>query len=619
MNTLQSIKITGEVFSGHAFLSYILSFEGKNKNVSAEYVFSLPEGAQISAFKIYINSKIINSKVVTASHASMLLSGRDAYAVLKKINACEYMLTLGSVHDGKCDILLTAYVPLNKNRIILPLTKGGYGNNVSQHKVSICLNVVDGNSGDISSPTHNIIVNKKADGCAEVLAESIAANRDFCLDIKGRDNKNSAVLVEGVNGGEMLCRVSMQDLNCIKPKKLLLIYDKDCGFSKGESQLARSFIYYGARSFDGSFAVMSGDKFITDGFVENNDENINSLLYKLSDTEVGDSFALCAETNDAVVVCVTNSDRVMPDDKTYYVSVGNIKKLSHQHVYPDDNIPEIAREAIEYFVNQSAYENIRLNCGKADAELISISQNGAVTAYVRYAGVCPDTIEIICGNAKTVAYISNIEVYNSYLPIGLVYADKRIKQLEKRLLSCSPEEIHNIREEMERIGVKYSVLNTETALAAAMGGDKAVIKTVIPSDADNTFDIGVNATSMFRETQSIVPSDAFAKRCAALILRSLRADGAICADGETDSVIRRRQTEICLMALMVANIKAYEGIMTATENKKTDTSYAKAYLAQTFGEPTFIPENTKPDLLTAARALWQWTNKNLKNLNCNIK
>ena len=125
MNTLQSIKITGEVFSGHAFLSYILSFEGKNKNVSAEYVFSLPEGAQISAFKIYINGKIINSKVVTASHASMLLSGRDAYAGLKKINACEYMLTLGSVNDGKCDILLTAYVPLNKSRIILPLTKGG--------------------------------------------------------------------------------------------------------------------------------------------------------------------------------------------------------------------------------------------------------------------------------------------------------------------------------------------------------------------------------------------------------------------------------------------------------------------------------------------------------------
>ena len=607
MNTLQNIKITGEVFSEHAFLSYILSFEGKNKNVSAEYVFSLPEGAQISAFKICINGKIINSKVVTASHASMLLNGKDAYAVLKKVNTCEYMLTLGSLNDGKCDILLTAYVPLNKSRMILPLTKGSYGNNVSQHKVSLCLNVADGSSWDISSPTHNIIVNKKADGCAEVSAENIAANRDFCLDIKGRNNKNSAVLVEGVNGGEMLCRVCLQDLNCIISKKLLLIYDKDCGFSKGESQLARSFVYYGARSFDGSFAVMSGDKFITDGFIENNDKNTSRLLYKLSDTEAGDGTDLWAETNDAVVVCVTNSDGVMRDEEMYYVSVGNIRKLSDQHIYPDDNIPEIARESVEYFVNQSAYKNIRVNCGKADAEVISISENGAVTAYVRYAGVCPDTIEIIYGNTKTVAYISNIKVYKSYSPLGLVYADKRTKQLEKRLLSCSAEEIHNIREEMERIGVKYSALNTETALAAAMGGVNAVIKTIIPSEADNTFDIGVNATSMFRETQSIVPSDAFAKRCVDLIVRSLRADGAICADGETDSVIRRRQTEICLMALIVANVKTYEGVMTASGNKKTDTAYAKAFLTRIFGEPTYIPEDTKPDLLTAARALWQWT------------
>ena len=606
MNILQNIKITGEVFSGHAFLSYVLSFESQNKNVSAEYVFSLPEGAQISAFKICVNGKIINSKVVTASHASMLLNGRDAYAVLKKVNTCEYMLTLGALNDGKCDILLTAYVPLNKSRMILPLTKNGYGNNVSQHKVSICLNVVDGNSGDISSPTHNIIVNKKSDGCAEVSAENIAANRDFCLDIKGRDNKNSAVLVEGVNGGEMLCRVCLQDLDCIKPKKLLLIFDMDCGFSKGESQLARSFVYYGARSFDGSFAVMSGNKFITDGFIKNNDENINALLYKLSDTEVGDSTDIWAETNDAVVVCVTNSDSVIRDDKTYCVSVGNIKKLSAQHIYPDDNIPEIARESIEYFVNQSGYENIRVNCGKADAEVISISEDGAVTAYVRYAGVCPDTIEIVCGNAKTVAYISNIKVYKSYSPLRLVYADKRIKQLEKRLLSCSVEEIQNIREDMERIGIKYSALNTETALAAAMGGVNAVIKTIIPSDADNTFDIGANATSMFRETQSVVPSDEFAKKCADLIVRSIRADGAICADGETDSVIRNRQTEICLMALIVANVKTYEGVMTALENKKTDIDYAKGFLTRVFGEPTYIPEDTKPDLLTAARALWQW-------------
>ena len=90
-------------------------------------------------------------------------------------------------------------------------------------------------------------------------------------------------------------------------------------------------------------------------------------------------------------------------------------------------------------------------------------------------------------------------------------------------------------------------------------------------------------------------------------MRSLRADGAICADGETDSVIRRRQTEICLMALIVANVKTYEGVMTASGNKKTDTAYAKAFLTRIFGEPTYIPEDTKPDLLTAARALWQWT------------
>ena len=611
MNILKNIKINGEVFLEYAFLSYVISFKSQNEDVSPEYIFSLPEDAQISSFKIYLNGKMINSKVISAAHASMLLSGNDAYAVLKKVNKFEYILTLGCLSDGKCDVLLTVYVPVNKNRMVLPLTKGVYGGRISQHTVSVRLNVIDGNNAEISSPTHDVFINNKSDGSTEVSAESIAANRDFCLDIKGREKRNSAILVENANGGEMLCRVCLRELNYVKPKKLLLIYDSECNFSKGESQLARSFIYYAAKSFGGYFAVMSANRFLTDGFVEGNDENIDKLLINLSniDTYV-DSTANFLKNDDVFAVCVTNSENIKRKNGMYYVSVGNIRTLSDEHIYPNDNISERANDVIKYFIKQIAVKNIRAVANSAETSVISVSEGGSVTVYVRYVGICPKTIELILGENRMTENLSDISIYKSYSPLGLVYADKEVKSLENKLLLCPIDDVPSIREKIEQMGVKYSSLNSETALAVRMGANNAVIKTVIPSSADRSFETDCNVSSIFRESQTILPSSLFIKKCISLITQSLRADGSICVDGEVDYSMKIKQTEICVMALIAAEVKIDNKTLMRIKNFlrkdiKTDSKSAKMFLTKVFDKPSYIPENTKPDLMTAARAVWQ--------------
>ena len=233
-----------------------------------------------------------------------------------------------------------------------------------------------------------------------------------------------------------------------------------------------------------------------------------------------------------------------------------------------------------------------------------------VTVYLKYFGSPPRTMEIICGENRIAENICDIKMYKSFSSPGLLYADKKVQKLQSRLRLSRMEDIPEIRKKIEQIGIKYSALNSETALVIRLGTKSAVVKTVIPSEANNSFGADGNVSSMFRESQSLVPSEVFVRRCISLIVQSIRADGAICADGEVYCDARKLQTEICVMALVAGGVRIERKTLMHIKSFlkkeiKEDRSAATEFLQKAFGQPSYIPENTEPDLLTAARAVWQ--------------
>lgn len=616
MNVLKNVSITGDVFGEYAFLTYAMSFDGGDGNVSAEYVFSLPSGAYITSFKIYSDGKTVNSKIISAVHASMTAEGKEACGVLKKVGKCEYMLSLTGLCKGESDILISVYTSIDNDRIILPLTRNGYGGDKSVHTASIRLNIADGAESEVSSPTHCVTVSEKYGG-AEVVAENIAADRDFCVDIKRKTGRGFAIAAESVEGGEMLCGIYPRNITFKKPEKLLLIYDGACGFSAEEARLAKSFVFYAALAFDGRCAVLKNGKLITNGYVTLSDASADDLLGKLGEDDAYSDYAekkhmmkaLSGSAN-VMVMCVTNSEKSIYGDDAYCVSAGNKAMRSSLNVYPSDNVSSFASEAIEFCAVDFAAREMTVTAKGADASIISVSKRGCVTVYASYVGKRPKELVFVCGNQKATEQISDVKVYESYSPPGLVYADKRVKYLEKKLMSCSAEEISVIRKEIEKIGIKYSFLNSETSLFVQMGTKRAVLKTVIPNSAERAFGPPRGTSSLLGEKNAVVPSELFVKSCIAYIVQNIRADGAVCGGGELNRDMRKLQTEICIMALFAAEEQIDIGVIRKAEaflNKKlkADAEEAKLYLRKVFKEPSYIPENEVPDLITAAKAVWQ--------------
>lgn len=661
---LKNIAVRGEVYCEYAYLSYDMSFENTlPKGTLAEYIFSLPQNAVISELKIiYNNKRIINTTVVSVSHATRMWEISASGAVLNRIDKTTYMLRFGAIDKGECHIRLRVYVPIPKRNdekvLTIPLARESYGGERCTRFARISL-VLHGDFKDglkYSSPTHKLEEDRMGRNI-EVSTGEIAADRDFSLRIIGIDNKSSAVVTRGKTGGSILCRLypdkELFEQDKKDYKQLLLIYDGTGSLMYGASRAGRELLLAIVKSFGGRFMVITAaekPKMLTDGFCECNDENISRLTKELSgELCAGGSLSGTVEyaknyiTEETLPILISGTKfsgglpssgptDTMADIGFCAVTLGAMAESAEldefvkscggirEHIFGNDGISERASEILQRF---RGVQSRRIEA-YADGERAVVLNDGdyadgGVTVFAQFSGdTVPKGFSLRCSGTEQTFVLENVLLYQSFAPVQLAYAGYISSQLQKRLEICSPCEIQKLRMELEEIGIKYSYINSETALVAVFEGTKTeAIRTIVSDSGCRAYEVFEGRASAFSEVDEDMRRGEIVALCTDIIIRSMRSDGAICAVGEANPDIRKQQTLVCLLALVAAGVgEEYYEFMTIAKKYLGDYSYgeikytensglAKELMRGIFGEREPLPYGFVPDLLTAARMIAQ--------------
>lgn len=662
MNLLKKVNISGEIFLEYAFLTYELCFAETDVHTRAEYIFALPKWAVVSDVKIICSDgRRIETSVISATHAARLEETATT-AVLRRIDATTYSISIGDLGAGIKTLRLKAYVQLDagadERRLIIPLAArmGGGMQNSAVAKISLILRGVEENGIMYESPTHRIGASGVGNDI-EIETEEIPSDRDFCLRIKGGAKRNSAIVSRGNFGGELLCAIypdeNFKNRILRKFKRSLFIFDATGSLLYGADSAARELLCAIAEETDGEFVVVVAGEtptMITDGFCRASSKNISKLIKSVSGIRVtGGSLSealnyagtLMKEDTQAILISGTelSEGRITIDaakdiferGRLSVVTLGassrgeDINALTEicggkrEHIYGRDNI-KLRAKSILNNLKLRAFEQAEVCTERGAAYIIDASEE-RIIIFAKYSGeVTPRKFFIKQGGEEQMALAENISVYQSFAPIGLACGTMMCSQLEQRLRDCRADEIWRIKEQMEKIGIKYSVLNSETALAAVLGGQRpATIRVCIGGGGCNSYEVFAEKNSVFGEMDggNITKRQERELLYAYLdiIIKSMRSDGAICADGEINQQLRRRQTLVALLTLSASGLleeyrnftekaSEYLGDFSFSElNFTYDRAEASRMLKQLWGESEAICTSGIPDLLTACRCL----------------
>ncbi len=605
MNILKDVTVKGDIFSEYAFLSYTFSFESSDE-VSAEYTFSLPKNSLISSVKLFYNNRIIETKIASASHTAMLLKGGEALATLLRVKNDEYILSIGSLDESGLKLMLSVYSPISESRLSIPLARKGSGGSIASHTAQINLNALTAHR--VTSPTHQLMTETTEDRGIKISSGKITPTKDFAIEILEREKSNAGILQKGITGGELLFKFYPNTPMPLS-QKLLFIYDGIS--SKTASVMARDFIFYSIKNHSDKFAIATADTLLTNGYIDATDEALDSVLYKLSHIEptFGEwTEALKYADKDTSLILLTENPDIYDREQLknlHIVTFGAVSSFGY-HIYPNENIENRAKNIIKNILYAQSLKSCKIEPFGGEAYLIDCSYEKGITAYIRYTGAFPKKLTLSYGEHREEQTLDNIKVYDSFSPIGLICAGREQRLLYERLKTCSPEDVSHIRKEIEEVGLKYSALNSETALMGSLDKKTTPIRVIIPNEADL---FSENTVSMFRERTS-APDKDFICRCILYIIRNMRSDGAICTDGEINLTSRISLTKTCLAALIIADTnidltgyikKAEEFISYGFKSKQE----AYDYLTSIFKTNEVIPKEIQLDLITCAKVIWQ--------------
>lgn len=602
MSIQTDIKVNGEVYMNYAFLNYEISFRSETV-VAAEYSFSLPEGAVISGVKLVDETgRITNMSVIPISHAAALYEAAETI-ILRKIDKSKYSVNIGRVTEKGFCITFKIYVPISKGLTIPMSAKGGVG------EAELYLH----NIYDFSSPTHPLKTGKNGNAVV-VSTGKIATDRDFKLNIAADKTTNSAIVAENAIGGEMLCRLNIP-VPERKFERLLLAYDKS--LTGGALSAAREFICSAAEVFDGCVIVAEKDDdfSLVANITDLGSDRISSLMYAMNNPQE-DRFNIreLGEETLKLLLCRRDCGEVI----FHTVTFGGIAReaAGEEHIYGRDDINKRAEEIIKKFSVPKS--DISIFAKEAEAEIVSADETGCM-AYVKYIGDIPLSFEVSRGKKREKIRIDKAEIYRSFAPIDLVKADLLCEKYNTMLRVCEPWKIPHIRSKIEEIGVRCSMLNSETALAAVMGkGKPCPVRIHI---INNEADVFADRISMFKEDDAVytkAESAYIISMCREILYMSVHSCGGAYTAGELNSESQKYQTLICYLAFMATGedkricdvLKEFLGGYKHKGMKPAETKEeADRMLCEEFGSGRIVLGGV-PDFLTAAKSLWQIKRKN---------
>lgn len=657
MNLLKKINISGEIFFEYAFLTYEFYFTETDESVGAEYIFALPEGAAISDVKIICtDGRRIETSVISASHAARLKDAATT-AVLRRLDDNTYSISMGDLGAGIKTLRLKAYAQLasaaDERQLIIPLSArlGGEGRSNTTAKISLSLRGTKEFENSYESPTHKLNTTS-LDNETQIETDEIPANRDFCLRIGGGIKRNSAIVSKGSFGGELLCTI-YPDIELKKFEKTLFILDATGSLLYRADLVARELLCAMAERTEGEFAVVvAGESptMITDGFCRASAENISALInaasgLRISGGSLSEAFEYAGKVanNNTQIVLISGlslvegqlaadtAERIFIKGSLNVITLGATTRGGdidgmvtacggkRAHIYGGDDI-KLRAESILNSFKRLSFEGAEVSAEYGEAYVIDASGD-RITVFAKYSGeAVPKKFFIKQDGKGQIAIAEDVSVYQSFAPIGLACGAMMSESLESRLRDCGADEVLQIKEQLEKVGVKYSVLNSETALAAVINGKRpAAMRVCIPSGACNSYEVFASRNSVFGETDGINITKRQERELLYayldIIIKSMRADGAICADGEINQSLRKQQTLVALLTLSALGLLdeyrdfaeraiGYLGDVEFLGLKFTyDRDEAEKMLGRLWGKSETIWTSGIPDLLTACRCL----------------
>lgn len=648
MNLLENIRIKGEIFFEYSFFTIEFTFGGQSNAARAEYLFALPDNAQLSDMKIIKGDEVIKSKVVSAAYAAQL-NGTKTAAVLRKTESGLYLLSVDGAGVG-LSVRLSVYAPLKRTedggKLTIPLAVGESGGlGKSGAEIDITLPYIMAKK--LESPTHIISV-ERAGRRVRVSTGRINADRDFCLEIGEIERKNAAVMVTDGLKTEMICTLYPSDrffeLCESKKKKILFIYDNTGSLVGGAASAAKEFIYASARFNAGESAVVCFDndkeKVLVSHGSDKLIENLNTidgtggspvgLIEAAADRLDGDTIpimvtsdipnekelipaAVCRYMNRSGIIIVRLGATSCRDDITKAAEECGGRT---EHIFGMDNVTERAKKIIENV--RLGISDAYIEAGNAETAILDLpkEKGGAVVAYINYGYGKPCKYVTVCKNGCFEKISLDLtDKFGSFAPVKLVYADALSKSIEKKMKHCSPDEVQMLKHMLESIGVKFGMVNSETVYLAEFDGIPSFVRVAIESGTAYAQNVFKGRSSMFGEASGEIPKEALSI-CMDVLIRSMRSDGAICTAGEISGDIRRRQTLVCVLALIASHsidtdgefIKAAERYLKGYKNNgmefTKDADKAREMLKSVFGGESSEEIGVMPDLYTSAREIY---------------
>lgn len=646
MNLLERIKIKGEIFAEYAYLTFELGFKDTGGGFAAEYIFRLPGGACVSNMRIVdADGRVVSARIAAASHISRVCEKRCT-ACLRKTNDDTYILRIDEL-KGPCRVIISLYTaaesPLGIRRLSIPLAAASAAEREVERTADI--NILARGAEDITCPTHNIECLKVSDGIL-ISAHEIAADRDFCIEYSDVSAENSAIAATDGICGEMLCRIFPgRRFFAEKKDRVLFILDESGSLTGAALSAAREFICFAAAHCKSFAVVGAGEslRWVTDGFGEF-DETSDRLYAGLSSITLGGSLTKLIPrikeeiSADILPVLVSGSEltegslaveaaaKLLSKSGLCTVTFGACDACgtaaelaevcggSCVNVYGGENIENAAERIMRRFLN-ALRGDIEIIAGSGSITVKQPCAEGdSAAAVVTFSGDYPPyELDVKCGKIKETVRLPRPAIYKSFSPIGLLCASALSAELSEQLISCDPDRAQEIKLEIEKIGVKYSALNSETAYIAELGGDICgVIGAVVPQSGMLFPEVFEGRVSMFREDDE--KNDKLVGMCSRMLIGCMRSDGAICAPGELNCDRRLLQTLIAYLALTVSGEIRIGGdferaAMSYIDDREIyglkftrDKKCAAEMLKKFFGDDMTVIDKT-PDFYTAARLL----------------
>ena len=646
MNLLERIKIKGEIFAEYAYLTFELGFKDAGGEFAAEYIFRLPGGACVSNMRIVdADGRVVSARIAAASHISRVCEKR-CMACLRKTNDDTYILRIDEL-KGPCRVMISLYTtaesPLGIRRLSIPLSAVSVAERGVERTADI--DILARGAEDITCPTHDIDCLKVSDGIL-ISAHGIAADRDFCIEYSDISAENSAIAATDGICGEMLCRIFPESrFFAEKKEKVLFILDESGSLTGAALSAAREFICCAAAHCKRHAVAVAGEslRWVTDGFCEY-EETSDRLYTGLSSVTPGGSLTeliprIKAEIGTDILPILISGPELTEGGLAVEAAAKLISKSgmcsvtfgacggcvsaaelaevcggSCVNVYGGENIEDAAERIMRRFLNPLRGE-IEIIAGSGSVTVKQPCAEGdSAAAVVSFSGdYPPDELDVRCGKIKETVRIPHPAIYKSFSPIGLLCASALSAELSEQLIYCDPDRAQEIKLEIEKVGVRYSALNSETAYVAELSGNVCgVIGAVVPQSGMLFPEVFEGRASMFREDDE--KNDKLSGVCSRMLIGCMRSDGAICAPGELNPDRRLLQTLIAYLALTVSGeIRSDGDFERAAKNyindretcglKFTRDKRCAAEMLKEFFDGDAPVIDKAPDFYTAARLL----------------